>query len=510
MAMLGRPITSQQLEERMPYRQSLYSLAEIRDAAHAFGFSTLPVRWSFLYPRFPVTPAILPVIFRDHPHFVVVTDSRLGQLCLVDVMHTTEPVWVSESDLRKRFHWDGTALHIGADGRFLMIYAWVFGPWLLVGVVVLLSVRTVYRRRVKWLAPFVGMWLLIVIAGCTRQQDDVRFEPNPIVAEQGSDEASGTYRCSLVNDTSNPVSLRSLRTSCSCLQIESPSMEASSVVSIPGRSKREFILHVDYPVIGKREVGMLAECVTDSADASGSGFSFSVRAKVVASANLRRVPKIEWANPRLDLVVDRPGVTQEVIELQTIEGADSPEWITGLQIVDKNGPVATVTARLIESIPLKDARLCKRRYECVAKLDRSRLQSVSGLLRAKLLASDAASSGAIVSTIAVHVKCPFRVRPVVVILHRQNDGPGGARVTVDYDADLSYRVRSAELSCDSSAVKVGGAVGHAHKLTQTVSWEFNWNTVIDADAEPGEKSYTLTLHTDHPWYRSITVPVIAQ
>jgi hypothetical protein len=509
-AVLERPIASAVLEEHLPVRQSLYNLAEIRDAAHALGLNTLAVRWTSLYPRFPVAPAILPIVFRGHPHFVVLTDSCLGQLRIIDVAHVAEPVWVTESHLREHMQWDGTALHVGKDQRFLTIHAWVYGPWIVAGIVLLLSVKAVHRRRAKGHAlsdAAVAVPLLVIaIAGCTGKHDEIYFDPKLIVAEQQEDHPSGTYRCSLVNDTSNPVSVRSLRTSCSCVRIEAPSADA-----IAGGNKCEFVLHVDYPFIGKREVDILAECVTSSAGSSDSDVRYSTNAKVIASANLSRLPRVEWATPHLELIVDRPGVTQAIIEAQTMERADSSAWFVGLQIADEDGhPMGRADTRVVESRTQKEAGLCRRRYKCVLQLDRSRLRDVKGQLYATPEVPHDAQKRSTIATIAVHVKSPFRVTPAVVVLQSSDHRSQKPAVVIDYDSDLPYRVHRAEFSFNSGNVEVGQRVEDARGLTQTVSWDVDWNALVDPGVDSPEQLHKLILHTDHPWYRSITVPVMVQ
>lgn len=506
-ALLGQPIASEELEEYLPHRESLYSLAEIRDAAHSLGLSTLSVRWSSLYPRLPVSPAILPITFRGHPHFVVVTDSKLGQLCVADITHIDRGVWVSESHLRKKMEWDGTALHIGSGERFPMIYTWMYGSWVLAGAVLLVSVKAIRLRRTKKQTLPRGTsavaLLLVTTAGCTVKQDEIRFDRTPIVAEQVGDQPSGTLRCSLINDTPNDVTVRSLRASCPCVRIEAP-----SVASIPSGGKYELMLHVDYPAIGKREVSLLAECVPSLAGAGGSDVRYSADARLVVSANLRRVPRVEWATPLIDLVVDRPGVAEGLVEIQTIEPADSDAWISGLEIFNEDRLVTRINARVAELQMHKQPELCRRTYKFVIKLNRQRLRKVSGQMYARPEVSESASNVAAPTTIAVHIKCPFGVSPAAIVLQCRDGEPKDSSVTVAYEADLPYHVQRAELSCATGVVEVSQPVKDSHGLTQEVSWNVDWSSVESADGSSSDQLHKLVLYTNHPWYRAITIPVV--
>jgi hypothetical protein len=38
----------------------------------------------------------------------------------------------------------------------------------------------------------------------------------------------------------------------------------------------------------------------------------------------------------------------------------------------------------------------------------------------------------------------------------------------------------------------------------------DWNALVDPGVDSPEQLHKLILHTDHPWYRSITVPVMVQ
>lgn len=133
------------------------SLSEVRDAAHAVGLSTLPVKWLRALPPPQAPPAVIPIVnSRGRRHFVAMVACRDNVALIVDVPH--QAAWISEDVLRTKLRWQGEALHIASSdaalgclrsqltsgGSYFAATPWVAGAGI---AVVLCFIRRELRLR---------------------------------------------------------------------------------------------------------------------------------------------------------------------------------------------------------------------------------------------------------------------------------------------------------------------------------------------------------------------------
>lgn len=96
------------------------SLKDCADLAHQNGLFTAGFRWHALTPEFNLhgAPAIVPIVLLDgRRHFIAAVAVKSGELLIADYPHDLK--WVSFRELRTRWKWDGTMLHVSKDPVYL-------------------------------------------------------------------------------------------------------------------------------------------------------------------------------------------------------------------------------------------------------------------------------------------------------------------------------------------------------------------------------------------------------
>jgi prepilin-type N-terminal cleavage/methylation domain-containing protein len=110
---LGLQVPLEEWAARLPDSGRNCTLADLERAARDGGLCTTGARWDAELWRFRLgeSAAILPVVGTgERGHFVAVVESRGDQLLVVDFPGPSR--WMFAPDLRERFGWDGTALHV--------------------------------------------------------------------------------------------------------------------------------------------------------------------------------------------------------------------------------------------------------------------------------------------------------------------------------------------------------------------------------------------------------------
>ncbi len=105
-----------ELQEVLPPTGEEYSLAELSMACTDLGLQSRGMRWTAGIPAFKpwTSAAIIPIaIPSGRFHYVVMLASTGDQVLVGDI--PGQPVWISVTELRERWKWDGTALHIAKD-----------------------------------------------------------------------------------------------------------------------------------------------------------------------------------------------------------------------------------------------------------------------------------------------------------------------------------------------------------------------------------------------------------
>ena len=108
------------VDEILPPTGRETSLAELKAAAESLGMAAEAIRWRDQPPALSRrdAPAVIPVIYPEgRRHFVALLECCNGQALCLDFPH--RPGWVTFQELRDRWGWDGTALHIARDRRTL-------------------------------------------------------------------------------------------------------------------------------------------------------------------------------------------------------------------------------------------------------------------------------------------------------------------------------------------------------------------------------------------------------
>ncbi|MEZ6063504.1 MAG: DUF1559 domain-containing protein [Planctomycetaceae bacterium] len=117
---LDRPIAYSALREMLPTTDQEYNLAELSGVCDSLGVYHRALRWPDAAPDFTLaeSTAVVPIVLPDgRRHFVAMLASRNGQVLISDTPRM--PAWVSEAELRARWQWDGTALHLAASAANL-------------------------------------------------------------------------------------------------------------------------------------------------------------------------------------------------------------------------------------------------------------------------------------------------------------------------------------------------------------------------------------------------------
>lgn len=178
------------------------------------------------------------------------------------------------------------------------------------------------RGRAGWL-----LLSLLFSAGCGGDASEVsgRLTVEPSVLELSGDSRQDPRRevsCRLTNDSSRPVRVASIQTSCSCT-IADP-LERTSLK--PGESV-PLRLQVTLPVYGRKEAAVTIEADPPSASPP--------RLRLILHGPARPVPFVESLPQDIWLSGHLPGesVTREC-EITTVEAPASEPWIRGLSTAD--------------------------------------------------------------------------------------------------------------------------------------------------------------------------------
>eukprot|EP00456_Euglypha_rotunda_P071630 TRINITY_DN641_c0_g1_i8.p1 TRINITY_DN641_c0_g1~~TRINITY_DN641_c0_g1_i8.p1 ORF type:complete len:198 (+),score=18.54 TRINITY_DN641_c0_g1_i8:474-1067(+) len=110
---VGRHTIDSELSSLMPNQGANASLFELDVAAQQIGLATIALHWRDQPSSFDIStsPAVIPVVnHAGKQHFLAVLASRGDQLYVMDF--PTPAKWYLTSDIRKRWKWNGQALHI--------------------------------------------------------------------------------------------------------------------------------------------------------------------------------------------------------------------------------------------------------------------------------------------------------------------------------------------------------------------------------------------------------------
>jgi len=121
------------------------SLLDLQRAAEQLSAKTTALRWSRPIPGEALinAPAVLPIRFHNGlRHFVAAVDCQSGRYLTADFPHGWQ--WMTDKELRTKFGWDGTALHVARDPADIV------------------ALRTVGRSQPWWLA----IGIVSALAGC--------------------------------------------------------------------------------------------------------------------------------------------------------------------------------------------------------------------------------------------------------------------------------------------------------------------------------------------------------
>jgi prepilin-type N-terminal cleavage/methylation domain-containing protein/prepilin-type processing-associated H-X9-DG protein len=103
-----------------PWHGEKSSLKDCAEISKRNGLATEAVRWKSLPSGFSLRnrPAILPVVAASNRrHFVCAVDLDADKLLIVD--YPLSPIWISLDDLRQKWQWDGTMLHVSQSNESL-------------------------------------------------------------------------------------------------------------------------------------------------------------------------------------------------------------------------------------------------------------------------------------------------------------------------------------------------------------------------------------------------------
>lgn len=119
------------------------SLLDLQRAAGQLSAKTVSLRWSRAIPGNALSraPAVVPIRFSTSlRHFVAIVDCQSGRYLTADFPHGWQ--WMPDEELRTKFGWDGTALHVArhpADIAALQSVGRGRTWWLLVALMALAS-----------------------------------------------------------------------------------------------------------------------------------------------------------------------------------------------------------------------------------------------------------------------------------------------------------------------------------------------------------------------------------
>ena len=114
--MLDMPVRFAEIQKLLPPTGEEYSLAELSDACESLGLHCRGLQWAHGLPDFRPTSstAVIPIVLANgRQHFVAILAAQKSRLLIGDT--PGRPTWIEESELRDKWKWDGTALHLGTS-----------------------------------------------------------------------------------------------------------------------------------------------------------------------------------------------------------------------------------------------------------------------------------------------------------------------------------------------------------------------------------------------------------
>lgn len=138
-------MTYEDLTVLLPPTGSQYSLGSLTRTCDELGVAWRALHWEKNPPpiEFGSAPAVIPIVLDDgRSHFIALLACRKDAFLIQDF--PASPAWISASDLRSRWRWDGTALHVSRDRERLNELAVGFKGlqtirWILPGLLFLIS-----------------------------------------------------------------------------------------------------------------------------------------------------------------------------------------------------------------------------------------------------------------------------------------------------------------------------------------------------------------------------------
>lgn len=310
--MLGRETSTADILAVLPGDGKEKSLSELANAAERLGLRTSAVQWENHLFASASCPAILPVIIAGRGHYVTAAGSRGDEILVFDFPNVT---WMSFRDLRYKYQWSGTALHLARDSwtsRLALSFVTERAVRLIVyiGLPLLLLTMVSCTRRITRL---VGLALLIM-CGCDAQ------EPAAISVDLSASEFHravsniidvDTQEGSLavVNNTTMPVSIMKVTASCGCTKLGQ-----QPIGPIPSRGRAHIPFAVTLPQYGDRTVTIDVDVVITS-----SGAKHSYRKEVSLHGLSLPVPRIISSPASVMIRRDASGNGSCIYEIQTLE-----------------------------------------------------------------------------------------------------------------------------------------------------------------------------------------------
>lgn len=500
------------------------TVAELATGAQRLGLMTMLVQWADR-PAIPHrTPAILPVLPKGVPHFIVVTAAKSDRFFVVDYPTSG---WMSLDKIREHYRWNGYALHC-TDSYWSMAWlSWlVYRRQIVLGSVVVTVIATVlFRWRRRRTPPDAGMpqgglnlkaslFMTLVtgaVYGCGRPTTEnvpapIRMEPSKLslsVADAGCTTEKCTAKLTIVNGGASPLKIEEVTGSCQCTAVGTP----SKLLIAPGESV-DIPITVRMPEHGQTTAKVNAVVVTGDV-------RHRLSSLVILSGVPLPVPHLIDCPREIEVRWSGKGEATASFYIRTTERRGSDYWIQSVK-AGSLGAVAKVERLDVEESDIAEPDAVKRNYSYRASLTPA--SAPQGMpIEPEHLNVIASDSPEPKSVIALRITTVNRVRAVPASVYFNLDSPEPAkrsrRITILFDdptlLPATITAQSSAEWLEVAAAELVRGEKRTHGVVDLrVRPEFNdsgltkQSTVeVKATTEGGEtfeKTISVTLRASHP------------